>query len=112
MEMADAYGQPDFRKLTRTLTYNAGKVVLEDAFDPDYQSLKERFVTAFPPEIQDACVLVGGVKLGFDPEAVTCSVCEEVHALHGYRGETEKIYCIDFELQPGLKRVKFTMEIS
>lgn len=112
VEMADAYGQPDFRRLTRTLTYDAGKVVLEDDFAPDYQSLTERFVTAFPPEVQDVCVLVGGVKLSFDPEAVTCSVCEEIHALHGYRGETEKIYCIDFVLKPGLERVTFTMEVS
>ena len=86
--------------------------MLTDAFLPDYRSLTERFVTTFKPVIFDDHVKVNGVNLYFEPEKVQVSVKEEVHALHGYFDGTEIVYCIDFELKPGLDKIEFAFKME
>ena len=112
VEFSGAYGQPDFQKLTRTFEYEEDRIVLTDAFPPDYRSLTERFVTTFKPVIFDDHVKVNGVNLYFEPEKVQVSVKEEVHALHGYFDGTEIVYCIDFELKPGLDKIEFAFKME
>ena len=112
VEFPGAYGQPDFQKLTRTFEYEEDRIVLTDAFPPDYRSLTERFVTTFKPVIFDDHVKVNGVNLYFEPEKVQVSVKEEVHALHGYFDGTEIVYCIDFELKPGLDKIEFAFKME
>ncbi len=112
VEFPGAYGQPDFQKLTRTFEYEEDRIVLTDAFSPDYRSLTERFVTTFKPVIFDDHVKVNGVNLYFEPEKVQVSVKEEVHALHGYFDGTEIVYCIDFELKPGLDKIEFAFKME
>ena len=112
VEFPGAYGQPDFQKLTRTFEYEEDRIVLTDAFLPDYRSLTERFVTTFKPVIFDDHVKVNGVNLYFEPEKVQVSVKEEVHALHGYFDGTEIVYCIDFELKPGLDKIEFAFKME
>ena len=113
VEMAGAYVQPGFEKLTRTFTYEDNKVVLTDAFAPDYESITERFVTLFKPELFADHVEVNGVKLSFDPELVAVSVQEKVHDRHVLTGTDWGIpcYCIDFELKPGLEQICFIVEV-
>ena len=114
VEMSGAYGQPGFEKLTRTFTYDDSKIVLTDAFAPDYESLTERFMTLIRPEIFEDHLIVDGVKLVFDPNLVTLHVQEEQHARHVATGNDWNIpcYCIDFELKPGLDKVSFTMNVE
>ena len=114
VEMSGAYGQPGFEKLTRTFTYDDSKIVLTDAFAPDYESMTERFMTLIRPEIFEDHLIVDGVKLVFDPNLVTLHVQEEQHARHVATGNDWNIpcYCIDFELKPGLDKVSFTMNVE
>ena len=111
-ELAESYGQPDFSKLTRTVICKDGKVTLTDAFAPDYDSLCERFVTTFLPEIFETYVLVNGVRLYFDPQKVVPAVSQEMHDLHDATKPPIPVFCIDFELKHGLTDVTFSIEVE
>ena len=111
VELANAYGQPDFRKLTRTVLCGEGIVTLTDAFS-EYESLTERFVTLHKPIIFHDHVLVQGVILRFDPKKVMLSVKEESHNPHNAALPPQAVYCIDFELKPHLQDLTFTIEIQ
>ena len=111
-ELAESYGQPDFSKLTRTVVCEDGKVTLTDAFAPDYDSLCERFVTTFLPEIFETYVLVNGVRLYFDPQKAVPAVSQEMHDLHDATKPPIVVYGIDFELKHGLTDVTFIFEVE
>ena len=109
VEMAGAYGQPDLRKLTRCFLCEENAVILTDSFAPDYGRLTERFVTTIEPRAFGDHVIVGDVKLSFDPGAMTLSVNQEQHDLHGFTDDSETVWCLDFELKPGLDQAGFTI---
>lgn len=109
MEIDGAYGQPGFTKLTRTFVYEEDRVVLTDTVASDYESLTERFVTTFKPKVLKDWIMVGNVALLFESEKVTVKTSEVVHERHGYFDGTELVYCIDFELKPGLEEIRFVM---
>ena len=111
IDFAAAYGQPGFAKLTRRLEYSADKIILIDSFAPDYENLTERFVSFFKPEIKVDHVRIAGITLFYDPACAMPSIKEEIHPLHGFKGEVAPVYCVDFELKPGLKQILFTIKI-
>ena len=111
MDFAGAYGQREVTKLTRTFIYEENRILLKDVFQPNYKSFTERFITTFQPVVHQDCVEINGVELCFDAEKVKISIQEVVHALHGYFEGTEIVYCIDFELNPGLEEITFTMKL-
>ena len=111
IDFAAAYGQPDFAKLTRRLEYSADKIILIDSFAPDYESLTERFVSFFKPEIKVDHVRIAGITLFYDPAYAVPSIKEEIHPLHGFKGEVAPVYCVDFELKPGLEQILFTIKV-
>lgn len=110
VDFAKAYGQESFSKLTRTVLCEDGIVALTDEF-ADYESLTERFVTLHNPEVFKDYVVVQGVILRFDPEITTLSIKEESHLPHNASLSAQTVYCIDFELKPGLHNVTFHIEI-
>ena len=101
--MAAAYGQKAFSKLTRTLTHKPNKMILTDEFLPTYQTLVERFVTRIVPTVEKDCVLIGNVRMEFDPEEVTVNVQEKAHQNHA--GTFDPVYCIDCEVRPNREQV-------
>ena len=111
MDFAGAYGQNEVTKLTRTFIYEENRILLKDVFQPNYKSFTERFITTFQPVVRQDHVEINGVELCFDAEKVKISIQEVVHALHGYFEGTEIVYCIDFELNPGLEEITFTMKL-
>ena len=111
-DIAESYGQKDFSKLMRTAICEDGKVTLTDRFDPDYDSVCERFVTTFAPEVFDTYVLVNGVRLGFDPRKASPAIAQELHYLHDATMPPITVYCIDFDLTSGLTDVTFTFEVE
>lgn len=111
-EIAESYGQEGFSKLTRTAICEDGKVTLKDAFSENYESLCERFVTKFEPEIYDDRVLVNGVCLRFDPHCSKLAVSTELFYPHDAAQPPETVYCIDFNLAPGLSEATFILEVS
>ena len=111
MDFAGAYGQSEVTKLTRTFIYEENRILLKDVFQPNYKSFTERFITTFQPVVHQDHVEINGVELCFDAEKVKISIQEVVHALHGYFEGTEIVYCIDFELNPGLEEITFTMKL-
>ena len=110
-EMAAAYGQPGFTKLTRCLQHLPHQVILTDSFAPDYESLTERFISLFKPEITGDQVHIAGITLSYDPACAVPSIHEETHPLHGFTGATVPVFCLDFELKPGLDHIQFTIQI-
>lgn len=111
-EFAESYGQPGFAKLTRSVFCEDGRVTLTDRFFPDYESLQERFVTTFAPEVYEDRLFVNGVWLRFDPKLVTPAVTQEQHSLHDATKPPVTVYCIDFAVQPGLTEVTFVFEVE
>ncbi len=110
-ELASAYGQPTFTKLTRCLQHLPHQVILTDSFAPDYESLTERFISLFKPEITGDQVHIAGITLSYDPACAVPSIHEETHPLHGFTGATVPVFCLDFELKPGLDHIQFTIQI-
>ena len=106
IEMATAYGQREITKLTRTLTHKPNKMILTDEFLPTYQTLVERFVTRIVPSVEKDCVLIGNVRMEFDPEEVTVNVQEKAHQNHA--GTFDPVYCIDCEVRSNREHVTVT----
>ena len=109
VEMAGAYEAGTIQKLRREFLYNENGFCMTDTFSADYESLTERFVTLEEPEIYEDHMIVKGVKLTFDPNAVKVRVSEASHENHDL--SISFIKCIDFELVKGLEQVSFTFEI-
>lgn len=107
-----AYGQPQFRTLRRTVLCEDGLVTLTDVFDPTYESLCERFVTLHKPEVLADRVLVNGVILSFARQNMSVSVKEVLHQPQSASLPAQTVYCIDFELLPGLSDATFTFRIT
>lgn len=110
VDFANAYGQDNFQKLTRTVLCEDGFVTLTDAFS-DYESLIERFVTLHKPEKYADHVVIQGVVLRFDPEYMSLSVKEESHLPHNASLPAQTVYCIDFALNAKVQDVTFTISI-
>ena len=86
-------------------------MTLTDSFAPDYASLCERFVTTFVPEVHEKHVFVNGVRLIFDPKNAMPVISQEQHYLHDATKPPITVYCIDFELAPGLTEATFIFEV-
>lgn len=112
VNFAESYGQKAFSKLTRTAICEDGKVTLKDVFSENYESLCERFVTKFEPEIYDDRIFVNGVCLRFDPHCSKAAVSTELFYPHDAAQPPETVYCIDFNLAPGLSEATFIFEVS
>lgn len=104
IEMAGAYGQGSFERLTRVLEHRADGVRLTDTFSA-CDSFTERFVTMIEPVVEESCVRVADVTLKFDADAVTPVIREETHVNHAGNGET--VWCIDFSVSPVDGEVSF-----
>lgn len=112
VSFAEAYGQPEFGSLVRTMDCGADRIVLTDRFDPDYRSLTERFVTTREVKAEEGRVQVGDVTLVYDPACAALHVHPETHLLHGYQGKTETVYCIDLTLKPRQDHMTVMFEIG
>ena len=110
LEISGAYDLPEVKRLNRTFVYEEDRVTLTDSFAPDYESLTERFVCLLKPkQIAADRIGIGDVVLSFDPE------CAKVHIVpveHDETGGIRIVYCIDFELIPGLESVTFEMFVE
>jgi len=109
IQMAEAYGIPGCRRITRELIYEEKRVVLQDSFDCDLP-ITERFVTMIEPEIYAEHIKIADCILKFDPEKIMASVHKEQVEPHGRahatRKETDTLYCMDLILQPGVTAVQ------
>lgn len=109
LEISKAYGLDELTILDRTFSYDEEFIVLTDRFEPNYQSITERFVTLIEPKVLENTVVVDNVSLEFDPSMVTVSAHPVVHLCAG--NKTETAYCIDFALAPGFQSVSFRIHI-
>lgn len=104
IEMAGAYGQTGFDRLTRVLEHRADGVRLTDTFSA-CESFTERFVTMIEPVLEENAVRVADVVLKFDADAVTPVIHKEMHVNHQSNGEA--VWCIDFSVDPVRGSVAF-----
>jgi hypothetical protein len=63
------------------------------------------------PEVHENHVLVNGVRLVYDPKNAMLVISQEQHYLHDATKPPITVYCIDFELNPGLEEITFTMKL-
>ncbi len=108
VEMATAYPEGTIQTLTRRIGALENGVRLTDSFSA-YETLTERFVTLFQPEVFADHLVVEGVALSFDPKTVSLTVSVKDHATHGTG--VVPVYCIDFAVKPGQSEISFLFEV-
>jgi len=106
VEMADAYKIESISRFTRTFTHTENAVTLTDSFDPDYDSITERFVTLLRPTAEDGVIHIGASALEYDP---TLAPIIQPHSVKDHDGFPETLYTVDFDLPKGLDRVTFVI---
>ncbi len=97
MEIATAYGLDALKSCERSIRFEKDGITLTDRFAYEGEQITERFVTKREPTVKNGEILLGKTKLTFDP-ALHPEVKVENHPLHGFRGESIPVYCIDFVL--------------
>jgi len=110
VEMDKAYARGVTNKLTRIFDYWENGFVLTDQYDPEQESVVERFVTLEDVEVFETHVAVNGVVLRFDPAVVSVSVSKMGHENHDL--SISWINCIDFAVKPGIHAVEFKFEVT
>lgn len=108
VEMATAYPEGTIQTLTRRIDALENRIRLTDSFSA-YETLTERFITLYKPEVFDDHLVVEGVALSFDPKAALLTVSVEDHAAHD--ASVVPVYCIDFAVKPGQKEIRFLFEV-
>lgn len=111
VEMSGAYGIDSLRRLTRTVIPSDSGITLCDEFDTDETRLIERFVTLIEPAVEGGCVNVGSTSMRFEGEKCDISISTQLHEKHGFKYDTETVYCIDFTLKPGVKKTQFDITV-
>ncbi len=97
MEIANAYGLDALKSCLRKICFDDAGITLEDTFDYSGKQITERFVTKRAPVCKKGEIAIGKTHLYFD-EGLTPTVTTETHFLHGYKGDSVPVYCIDFAL--------------
>ncbi|MBP3592001.1 MAG: heparinase II/III family protein [Clostridia bacterium] len=110
MELAAAYGLDALKSCLRTINFDDTGITLTDCFDYKGQMVTERFVTKREPSVEKGCITIGRTRLVFDP-AVTPKVHTETHDLHGFKGDSVPVYCIDFDLPATAKEFSLRVEV-
>jgi len=80
-------------------------VTLTDSFDPDYDSITERFTTLLRPSVEDSAIRIGASSLEYDPALAPII---QPHAVD-LSGGTETVWTVDFDLPRGLDHVTFVI---
>ncbi len=111
MEIAAAYGLDTLKSCERKIAFDDTGITLTDRFDYSGETITERFITARKPEVKAGEILLGKTRLTFDP-ALVPSVQTETHFLHGYKGESIPVYCIDFGLDGNEKEFSIRIEAT
>ena len=111
MEIAAAYGLDALKSCLRTIDFDGEGITLTDRFDYKGESITERFVTKREPIIESGKVTIGKTALLFDSTYVP-TVKTETHFIHGYKGESVPVYCIDFELPASVKAFSLRVEVG
>ena len=106
LELSGAYGIPGVSRLNRTFSTEEDRITLTDSFEPDYESITERFITLIKPAADGNRVKVGDAVLEYDPEQARLDIHAEEDT-----GGVGTVWCVDFLLKPGLDRVSFTFLI-
>jgi hypothetical protein len=109
VEMAGAYGLEALQRFTRTLEHSQEGVILTDRFSEGVR-VCERFVTLTEPLVEEDCVRVANVRLGFDPSVAALNVKKEHHATH--QGALADVWCIDFEIGEGETAASFSFLVE
>ena len=68
-----------------------------------------RFVTTREPAVSCGAIQLGKTRLAFD-SALTPRISTVTHYLHGYKGDTIPVYCIDFDLSADAKEFSIRIE--
>lgn len=109
MELADAYGIDALKSCERKITFDGTGITLTDAFDYKGEKITERFVTTREPAVSCGAIQLGKTRLTFD-SALTPRISTVTHYLHGYKGDTIPVYCIDFDLSADAKDFSIRIE--
>ena len=109
MEIAAAYGLDALKTLERKIKFDDKGITLEDSFDYTGKQITERFVTKREPTVKPGEIAIGKTHLYFD-KALVPTVSIETHYLHGYKGDSVPVYCIDFALTEGEKSFSLRIE--
>ncbi len=108
LEFAGAYNIPGLEKLERVLKAEDRGFTLTDRFTGNLDSITERFVSLIEPEVGEKCLRIGKTTLTWEQGAL--EITKERHVTHGYQGEFEWVWCMDFKLDPGVR--EFTMKAT
>ena len=109
MEISAAYGLDALKSCLRTIDFDEKGITLTDSFDYSGKRITERFVTKREPAVKKGEITIGKTKLIFDPAYVP-TVTTETHFLHGYKGDSMPVYCIDFDLAASEKAFSIRVE--
>jgi len=105
LEISGAYGLENFRRFEREFLHKEDSVTLTDSFDPDYDSITERFTTLLRPSVEDSAIRIGASSLEYDPALAPII---QPHAVD-LPGGTETVWTVDFDLPRGLDHVTFVL---
>lgn len=109
LDIKNAYGINELKKLTRKVVADENGVVITDCFDGNISLIVERFVTVREPQVQKEIVRLGKTAITFDSNCCTLSIAKDLHRQPGDIYET--VYLLDFKANTNVKTLVFRIEV-
>jgi hypothetical protein len=118
LDIAGAYHVPDLLRLERRFSFNirTGVLLLKDTFSFAENPLPvtERFITLFPPALENGVVQIGGICTIRNPEFAGGKIAPVIGEVEhrNHKGKPETVYTIDFNFLSGDKTCSAEFEIE
>lgn len=107
IDFKDTYGYEKLKALRREVKVTDTEILLTDNFDIEYETFTERFVSFFKPEIIGNTVKINELTIVCDSDNCTPVIRKEMCKPKKYNCIETPLYCIDFDLNKGLKDISF-----
>ena len=104
-DISSAYEGISPESITRRAEIKEKGVVLCDIFNLGEISVTERLVSLKKADTTEGVLSFGNTRLYYPAEKVIFSVKEEKHTPHEYDAEDITVYCYDFLLKEGVKKI-------
>ena len=109
LDIKNAYGIKNLKKLTRTVTAYESGVVITDSFEGNINLIVDRFVTVREPLVENGSVKLGNTVIKFDNNTCALNINKDIHRRPGNINET--VYLLDFKAKSGVKTLSFGIEV-
>ena len=109
LDIENAYGIKELKRLNRTAAACENGVVITDSYEGNIGSFVDRFVTLREPSTENGSVKLGNTVLKFDNEICTLDIEKDVHRRPGNIYET--VHLLNFRAKNNAKRLLFKIEV-